>query len=86
MTYAQYALPKWYGARGMAYFLMAMSGKMGIGSALWGLFADQTSLRYSFYAAGIFSVVMGFVLVNFLWIWPKTIILKWRPTCMSYQF
>ncbi|WP_289644332.1 MFS transporter [Maribacter aestuarii] len=61
MTSAQYALPKWYGARGIAYFLMAMSGSMGIGSALWGLFADQTSLQNGLYAAGIASAIIALI-------------------------
>lgn len=65
MTSAQYALPKWYGARGIAYFLMAMSGSMGIGSALWGLFADQTSLQYGLYGAGIASAVIAIVALRF---------------------
>ncbi len=65
MTSAQYALPKWYGARGMAYFLMAMSGSMGIGSALWGLLADQTTLQYALYGAGLASAVIGFIAIVF---------------------
>ncbi|NHF59949.1 MFS transporter [Flavobacteriaceae bacterium TP-CH-4] len=65
MTSTQYALPKWYGARGMAYFLMAMSGSLGIGSALWGVFSDETSLTYGLYAAGILSIVIAFIGTRF---------------------
>ncbi len=65
MTSAQYALPKWFGARGMGYFLMAMSGSMGVGSAIWGLFAEQTSLQYGLYGAGIASAFIGILAYRF---------------------
>lgn len=65
MTSTQYTLPKWYGARGIAYFLMAMSGSMGTGSAVWGLFADYTSLSYGLYGAGITSVLIAVIALRF---------------------
>ena len=65
MTSTQYALPKWYGARGLAYFLMAMSASLGIGSALWGLFADYTSLTYGLYGAGLLSVLLAVLAKQF---------------------
>ena len=41
---AQYALPKWFGVRGMAYYFMAMGLSLSLGSALWGWLADALSL------------------------------------------
>lgn len=59
ITSSQYALPRWYGARGMAFFIMAMSGSLAIGSALWGALSDQTSLQVAYLvAAGV-----GFALI-----------------------
>lgn len=60
LTSTHYALPRWYGARGMAYFLMAMSGSMALGSAIWGLFAEQTSLQMGLHGAGIAGVLITF--------------------------
>lgn len=61
LTSTQYGLPDWYGSRGMAFFLMAMSLSMGIGSGVWGFLADQTSIEISFYGAAgcglLFSVL-----------------------------
>jgi MFS family permease len=58
ITSAQYSLPKWYGARGMAYFIMAMSGSLALGSALWGWVADLTSISGAHYiAAGVGAVL-----------------------------
>ncbi|CAH0998893.1 Enterobactin exporter EntS [Neolewinella maritima] len=51
ITSAQYALPKWFGARGMAYFIMAMSGAIALGSAVWGWLADVTSIEMAHYLA-----------------------------------
>ncbi|MBP2831101.1 MFS transporter [Aquimarina sp. U1-2] len=65
MTSTHHALPKWFGARGMAYFLMAMSGSMGIGSAVWGGLVDFTSLQYGLYGAGVASAVIGFLAMKF---------------------
>jgi len=65
LTSTHHALPKWFGARGMAYFLMAMSGSMGIGSAIWGMFVDISSLQYGLYGAGIASVLIGFLAMRF---------------------
>ena len=65
MTSAHYALPKWYGARGMAYFLMAVSGSMAAGSAIWGFLAEQTSIAISLYVSGGLGVALAFVAVKF---------------------
>ncbi len=51
MTSTQYSLPRWFGARGMAFYLMATSGCLALGSASWGWLADLTSLSVSHYAA-----------------------------------
>ncbi|NJC26782.1 MFS transporter [Neolewinella antarctica] len=51
ITSSQYALPIWYGARGMAFFIMAMSGSLAIGSALWGALSDASSLQTAYLAA-----------------------------------
>ena len=53
MTSTQYALPRWFGARGMAFYLMATSACLAVGSAAWGWLADLTSLSISHYAAGV---------------------------------
>ncbi|MGB3466533.1 MAG: MFS transporter, partial [Cyclobacteriaceae bacterium] len=65
LTSTHYALPQWYGARGMAYFLMAMAGSMAIGSALWGLFAEQTSLQAGLQGAGILGIIIAMVGTKF---------------------
>jgi MFS family permease len=57
ITSSQYALPKWFGARGMSYFIMAMSGSLAIGSALWGFLADLTSLDVAHYLAAGLAVI-----------------------------
>lgn len=50
---AQYALPKWFGVRGMAYYFMAMGLSLSLGSAAWGWLADMFSLSVAhFVAAG----------------------------------
>ncbi|WP_116126245.1 MFS transporter [Lewinella sp. IMCC34183] len=51
MTSTQYALPRWFGARGMAFYLMATSACLAVGSAAWGWIADLTTLSISHYAA-----------------------------------
>ena len=51
ITSTQYALPKWFGGRGMAYFFMSMGVSLAVGSALWGWLADLTSLPISHFAA-----------------------------------
>ena len=47
----QYALPKWFGVRGMAYYFMAMGLSLAVGSALWGWLADAFSLTVAHVAA-----------------------------------
>ena len=59
ITSTQYALPKWFGARGMAYFIMAMSGAIALGSALWGWLADALSIEIAHYLAAGTSVVLA---------------------------
>ena len=51
MTSTQYSLPRWFGARGLAFYLMSTSACLAIGSAVWGWFADLTTLAISHYAA-----------------------------------
>ena len=51
ITSTQYALPKWFGVRGMAYYFMAMGLSLAVGSALWGWLSDLTSIPVSLYAA-----------------------------------
>ncbi|WP_116107236.1 MFS transporter [Lewinella sp. IMCC34191] len=51
MTSTQYALPRWFGARGLAFYLMSTSACLAIGSAAWGWIADLTTLAISHYAA-----------------------------------
>jgi MFS family permease len=51
---AQYALPRWFGVRGIAYFFMAMGVSLTLGSALWGWLVDSFSLAIAHYiAAGV---------------------------------
>ena len=47
----QYALPRWFGVRGMSYYFMAMGLSLALGSALWGWLADTFSLAIAHYAA-----------------------------------
>ena len=51
MTSTQYALPRWYGARGLSFYLMSTSACLAVGSAAWGWLADLTTLAASHYAA-----------------------------------
>ena len=57
----QYALPKWFGVRGMAYYFMAMGLSLALGSALWGYLADTFSLAIAHYAAAATCVVTALV-------------------------
>jgi MFS family permease len=59
MTSAQYALPRWFGARGMAYYIMSISLCLAVGSALWGWIADLSSLSVGYYSAAGTLVVMA---------------------------
>ena len=59
ITSTQYALPKWFGVRGMAYYFMAMGLSLAVGSALWGWLSDLTSIPVSFYAAAIMSGLLA---------------------------
>ena len=52
MTSTQYALPRWYGARGLAFYLITTSACLAVGSAVWGWLADLTTLAFSHYTAG----------------------------------
>ena len=54
---AQYALPKWFGVRGMAYYFMAMGLSLSLGSAFWGWLADTFSLAVAHYVAAGLCVV-----------------------------
>ena len=57
----QYALPKWFGVRGMAYYFMAMGLSLSLGSAVWGWLADVFSLAVSHYIAAATCLVTAFV-------------------------
>ncbi len=57
----QYALPKWFGVRGMAYYFMAMGLSLSLGSALWGWLADVASLQVSHNAAAAVCLVTALV-------------------------
>lgn len=61
VTSTQYALPKWFGSRGMAYFMMAMSGSMAVGSAAWGFLADQSSISVSLFAAAGLGTLLALI-------------------------
>ena len=51
MTSTQYSLPRWFGARGLAFYLMSTSACLAVGSAVWGWLADLTTLAVSHCAA-----------------------------------
>lgn len=57
----QYALPRWFGVRGMAYYFMAMGVSLALGSALWGWLADTFSLRTAHFMAAGVCVLTAFV-------------------------
>ena len=57
----QYALPKWFGVRGMAFYFMAMGLSLSVGSALWGWLADAINLGAAHYAAAGVCVVTAFL-------------------------
>ncbi|OAV43342.1 MFS transporter [Lewinella sp. 4G2] len=59
MTSTQYSLPRWFGARGMAYYIMSVSLCLAIGSALWGWLADLYGLPVGHYAAAGTLVAMA---------------------------
>ena len=58
---AQYALPKWFGVRGMAYYFMAMGLSLALGSALWGWLSDAFSLAAAHFVAAGVCLVTAFV-------------------------
>ena len=58
---AQYALPKWFGVRGMAYYFMAMGLSLSLGSAFWGWLADAFSLAIAHFVAAGLCVVTALV-------------------------
>ena len=57
----QYALPKWFGVRGMAYYFMAMGLSLALGSALWGWLADAFGLDMAHLVAAGVCVVTALV-------------------------
>ncbi len=54
---AQVALPGWVKGRGLAVFAIVQFGAMTLGSALWGQFANLTSLSLAHFAAAIGALV-----------------------------
>ena len=59
---AQQALPDWIKARGLALFMMVFYGSMSVGSAVWGLVADATSIQTSVLIAALGGMV--FILLS----------------------
>lgn len=64
-TSAQYALPTWIGARGMALFQMAMFGGLGLGSAGWGALSERTDIATSLFVAAGTALVLGVIAWRF---------------------
>jgi Transmembrane secretion effector len=62
---AQVALPAWVKGRGLAIFATVQFGAMTLGSALWGQFAQLTSLPVAHAAAAIGALVG----IPLLWRW-----------------
>ncbi len=60
---AQQALPDWIKARGLALFMMVFYGSMSLGSALWGMVADATSIQTSVFIAALGG--MGFIFFSY---------------------
>ncbi|MGB3800077.1 MAG: MFS transporter [Lewinella sp.] len=61
MTSTQYSLPRWFGARGLAFYLMSTAACLAIGSAVWGWLADLTTLAISHYAAAGSLLLLTFL-------------------------
>jgi len=56
-TSAQFALPDWVRARGMAICQMAIMGSTAVGAALWGQVADSASLHIGLSIAAVSGVL-----------------------------
>ena len=52
-TMVQNLAPDWVRARVMAAYLFVFQGSVAIGSALWGLAAEHTSVRMALFVSGI---------------------------------
>ena len=57
---AQFALPGWIRARGMALYQMALMGGSAIGAAIWGKFASLTDVTTAVIAGSIFGFITIF--------------------------
>ena len=64
-TSAQYALPRWIGARGMAMFQVGMFGGLAAGSILWGALSDATSIATALWAAAAAGVALNLAGLRF---------------------
>lgn len=60
---AQMALPDWVRARGLALFLMVMSGGMAGGSILWGQLAERSSVSIALAVAAA-GILLAFIAVR----------------------
>ena len=65
-TSAQFALPDWVRARGMAICQMSIMGATAMGAALWGQVASSASLHIGLSIAGISGVVLMVCVQRFL--------------------
>lgn len=65
-TSAQFALPDWVRARGMAIAQMAIMGATALGAALWGQVASMTSLHTGLVLAAISGVLTLFGVQRFM--------------------
>ncbi len=65
-TMLQLTLPAWVRARGMAGYLVVLTGGQGIGSVLWGLVALRAGVGPALVGAG---VLLGLGVLTQLW-WP----------------
>ena len=65
-TSAQFALPDWVRARGMAICQMAIMGATAVGAALWGQVASVASLHIGLSIAGVSGVVVMLGVQRFL--------------------
>ncbi|WPB59538.1 MFS transporter [Xylophilus sp. GOD-11R] len=65
-TSAQFALPDWVRARGMAICQMAIMGSTAVGAAVWGQVADMASLHIGLGIAAVSGVIVMAAVQRFL--------------------
>jgi MFS family permease len=61
----QVGAPRWVTARALSLFSASLTGGIGIGAALWGLIAGQTSVEFAVVASGMGLLAMPLLMIAF---------------------